>query len=718
MLFALSIVILAASAEPLEEWNRTYADKGEDYLTDLQQTMDGGYIISGRTCLNTTISCEGLLIKTGADGNVVWKRTYGGGSITYVRQTMDGGYITTGSYYPEGNFFLIKTDANGSLLWNRTYNGSTLTRYRNEWGQKYYGTVNSIKSVLQTGDGGYIAAGSIVDLASGHLDAWLLRTDADGGELWSNKYGGVGNEYVTSFQSTQDGGYLLDIWGGQELFKTDADGNELWNRKIKPPEGYPNYIIQTNDGGYVMTGSIGDEYWMDAWFARTDANFTIKFTRQFRLRQPWNSARSVIETSDGGYLVVVDTGFRATRVEDYEIWLVRTDNNGSMLWSRRFSRFSSDDCAVQQTRDGGYVFGCTKFEAGGKQIWITKMESDIDLSSLPWSSSVYSMDELRNTTVIPAKYLGEISEEDIKAVLGAAAREIRTFDGSRYESIRANLSLEGETLRDNIRVKLFIFELDGYRDGKKESWLMHVEHFPEKERNTSVISVLADGTLVPDNYLGIAKSIALKTMESLSLNMTPELAEASWRINNPGIVVLKFKIPESPAHAVVTVDLRNRSVESVEKKYWFQPSFPIFFNITSNPDGAEVYLAKGSLGDLCGGQPYKLSGDFIGKTPLTYKYEYNQTFIPSSGLFSMFSFKSTGYEDAFKCVNINGGENAGELSVSIYPDGSLEPVSEAPLSYNISAWLKPEKKINVPGFGFVFPVVSFLLAYLLVSRKV
>jgi hypothetical protein len=159
----------------------------------------------------------------------------------------------------------------------------------------------------------------------------------------------------------------------------------------------------------------------------------------------------------------------------------------------------------------------------------------------------------------------------------------------------------------------------------------------------------------------------------------------------PGIVVLIFKDPECPAHAVVTVDLRNHSVESVEKKYWFQPSFPIYFNITSNPDGADVYHAKGGLGDLCGGPPYKLGGDLIGKTPLIYKYEYNQAFLPLSGLFSLFSFNLAGYEDAFKCINIYGGESAGELSVSIYQDGSLEPVSEAPLSYwsiftDISSW--------------------------------
>jgi len=613
---------------------------------------------------------------------------------------MDGGYIAIGDFYPTGDFFLLRTDGNGSTIWNRTYKGY-------------------LKSVLQTGDGGYIAAGSIVDPASGHLDARLLRTDADGGEMWDKKYGGVGNEHVTSFQRTPDGGYLLTIWGGQELFKTDADGNELWNRKIKPAAGYPTNVLQTRDGGYVMTGSIGDEYWLDAWLARTDADFNIQFSRQFRERRPWNSVRSAIETSDGGYLMVVDTGFRETTVDNYEIWLIRTDNNGSKLWSTRFGGASSDSCAVQQTQDGGYVFGYTRYSVGVKDIRIIKFESDMNLSSIPWASPVYSPGELRNGTEIPVKYRNDIGEGDIKTVLDAAAREIRTFDGSRYESIRANLSLAGGSLINNIWVKQFLFEFEGYRDGRKESWQIDLER-PEKGTNTSVIRVLGGGTLVPDNYLSIAESIAFRKLENESLNRTPELADASWIINRPGIVVLIFKDPESPANADVKVDLRNRSVESVEKKYWFQPSFPIYFNITSNPEGVDVYLAKGGLGDLCGGPPYKLGGDLIGKTPLTYKYEYNQTFIPFSGLFSLFSYNLTGYEDAFKCINIYGGESASELSVSIHQEGSLEPVSEAPLTYNISAGLRTKEKINkeASGFEFVFPIGAFLLIYLLESRKV
>jgi len=547
------------------------------------------------TYAKVTITALAIILLAGAVGAAPikeWNRTYGGARYEFIsnlQQTVDMGYIGA------GDFCIFKTNGDGSILWNRTHNG--LTRW-----------------VFQTQDGGYIAAGNIVDSDS-HFRVWLLRTDAGGTELWNRTFrapGTTSSDFGNFFQRTPDGGYLLDV--SSVLFKIDANGNELWNRTIKPAY-YPYYVLQT--------------------------------------------------------------------------------------------------------RDGGYIFGTTRFSAEGSDVWLTKFESDMNLSSIPWAAPVYSPGELRNGTEIPEKYRNDISEMDIKAVLVAAAREIKTFDGNRYESIRANLSLAGGSLKDNTQVKQFLFELEGYRDGRMESWQMDIER-PEKGTNTSVIRVLGGGTLVPDNYVSIAESIAFRKLENESLNRTPELADASWIINRPGIVVLIFKDPESPANADVKVDLRNRSVESVEKKYWFQPSFPIYFNITSNPDGADVYLAKGGLGDLCGGQPYKLWGDHIGKTPLTYKYEYNQTFMPFSGLFSLFSFNLTGYEDTFKCINIYGGESASKLSVSIHQEGSLEPVSEAPLTYNISEGLKPKKKINidVPGFEFVFPIGAFLLIYLLGSRKV
>jgi hypothetical protein len=111
-----------------------------------------------------------FLIKTDANGNVQWAKTYGG---TYwdwafsVRQTSDGGYIVAGTTWSFGagdyDIFLIKTDANGNIQWAKTYGGID---------------ENGAFSVQQISDGGYIVAGYTGSFGVG--GAFLVKTDANG----------------------------------------------------------------------------------------------------------------------------------------------------------------------------------------------------------------------------------------------------------------------------------------------------------------------------------------------------------------------------------------------------------------------------------------------------------------------------------------------------------------------------------------------------------
>jgi hypothetical protein len=113
-----------------------------------------------------------FLIKTDANGNVQWAKTYGGGGgdvVFSVQQTSDGGYIVAGGTGSFGagsyDIFLIKTDANGNIIWAKTYGGAS-------WDEAY--------SVQQTSDGGYILAGLTRSFGAGDWDIFLIKTDANG----------------------------------------------------------------------------------------------------------------------------------------------------------------------------------------------------------------------------------------------------------------------------------------------------------------------------------------------------------------------------------------------------------------------------------------------------------------------------------------------------------------------------------------------------------
>lgn len=152
-------------------WARTYGDTGYDAGESVAQTTDGGFIITGFTYSFGGGQRDVYLIKTDSLGDTTWTRTYGdteadGGES--VMQTSEGGYIVAGftshaidSY----DVYLIKTDANGDTSWTRTYGGTGW-----EWGT----------SVTQCLDGGYVLTGNTDSYGAGLNDVYLIKTDSLG----------------------------------------------------------------------------------------------------------------------------------------------------------------------------------------------------------------------------------------------------------------------------------------------------------------------------------------------------------------------------------------------------------------------------------------------------------------------------------------------------------------------------------------------------------
>ncbi len=238
-----------------EDWSRTFGGpKWESGLT-VQQTRDGGYIVGGHTDSFGTGLGDSYLIRTDAAGNEMWSRYYGGVGNEWawsVCQTQDGGFIITGvtdfDGLDPGKVFLTKLGASGDEEWTRYFGGS---------GE------DSARSVLQTEDGGYIVCGWTDSFGAGLKDVYVIRTDPDGREVWSETYGGDASEMGYSLTAMPDGSFVVggtrdrfgDVMADGFAVGIDAQGQELWSVSLGGDEWDEIWSVEaTTDGGLVLAG--------------------------------------------------------------------------------------------------------------------------------------------------------------------------------------------------------------------------------------------------------------------------------------------------------------------------------------------------------------------------------------------------------------------------------------------------------------------------------
>ncbi|MFC2100273.1 T9SS type A sorting domain-containing protein [Bacteroidota bacterium] len=374
----LTVALLMAQA-PDTLWTKTYGGLNYDICNDMQLTSDGGYILAGVTLSYGAGSNDFYLVKTDANGDTLWTRTYGS-SITEtaysVFQTSDGGYVVAGKVLSSGpgssEVFIVKTDSLGDTLWTRTVGGFEL---------------DEANSVIQTdGDDYYIILGSTKSYGPGSASVYFIEISPAADTIWEDYFGGPGNDYGYEVIETNNGYVFIaksasfgagsyDAW----IVRTDWDYNIIWTTTIGGITGDEGYTLQqTANGGFIGGGrtssfgpgnesflifhlnSSGDSLWAKA-YGGTDRD----------------ECHSIQQTADGGYIAAGVT--KSFGAGNYDFYIVRTDANGDSLWTKTLGGTGDDECrAIKQTPDGGYIIaGSTEsFGMGQTDFWLIKLAPD------------------------------------------------------------------------------------------------------------------------------------------------------------------------------------------------------------------------------------------------------------------------------------------------------------------------------------------------------
>ncbi|MFT6501048.1 MAG: hypothetical protein ACJASQ_001158 [Crocinitomicaceae bacterium] len=272
-------------------WEKSFGGSNWDAAQSIQQTDDGGYIVAGESeSIDGDVTgnhgdMDFWIMKLDSIGNLTWEKSLGGSSwdsAESIQQTEDGGFIVTGS--SESNdgdltlnqggkdYWVVKLDTNGLIEWQRTVGGS-------DWDTSH--------SIQQTADGGYIIAGEsrsddgdVGGLVSddtnpygkhgGNRDYWIVKLDSVGLISWQKLYGGTGWDAGQSVQETSDQGYIISGYSDSEDFdvtgnngnwdywilKLTYTGDIVWQKSLGGSyHDFGASVRVTNDGGYIVAGS-------------------------------------------------------------------------------------------------------------------------------------------------------------------------------------------------------------------------------------------------------------------------------------------------------------------------------------------------------------------------------------------------------------------------------------------------------------------------------
>jgi hypothetical protein len=269
-------------------------------------------------------------------------------------------YIT--SYFDNGTIGEIRSVTNiAPWLGTTDYDYYSLDAAPDMKWQKVFGGQASDTGygVVATKDNGFAALGVTKSYGAGQFDAFLVRGDAIGNELWNRTYGSTMGDWSYSLSLTTDGGFLIggasSVSGGFRawMVKANSEGTVEWDKTYGDANEVGFCSIQTSDGGYALVGyqTVANRA-TDMILVKTDASGNQQWTRTYGgSSDDW--AKSVIQTKDGGYAI---TGWTNSFGTETRGQLLRTDSSGVELYNITIGTLGSTICykAIEMS-DGGFV---------------------------------------------------------------------------------------------------------------------------------------------------------------------------------------------------------------------------------------------------------------------------------------------------------------------------------------------------------------------------
>lgn len=375
---ALIFMSIPVIAQPEILWTKTFGGEDNDSGLYLRCIADDNLVVGYNSSYGLGIE-DAWILKIDSLGEPEWTSQYGGAEYDvfysvcrgYSTEAYSARYIAAGGTTSQGAgesdaFFVNRGDS--GTLWQHTYGGP-------EW--------DEARSIQFTFSYGYIATGGTCSYGAGSMDVWLLRLNYGGGLSWDGVYGGPGTDLGISVLNGSDGGYIIagitDSFGagGNDIYvlKTDNDGILLWEKTYGGVlDDRCTSMIMTSDGGYLISGythSFGAGG-SDVWLLRLDSNGELLWERTYGgIDDDWGN--SVQEIQQSGFIIVGGTCSYGAGNSD--LYMIRTDSIGNVYWDFTLGGPGDEQGnSVDITQDDGCIMvGETNSTGAGEDdLWLVR----------------------------------------------------------------------------------------------------------------------------------------------------------------------------------------------------------------------------------------------------------------------------------------------------------------------------------------------------------
>jgi len=496
--------------------------------------------------------------------------------------------------------------AYGSLITREKYWYSAAYYERSsdyEWSQ-VYGTPNydSFEDVVQCDDGGFAVVGINNGVFGQSGEIWLLRTDNSGSHVWNKTYAtGSNQNRGFALVNCQDGSYAIAGNANPDriLIRIADNGTELWRTTYTDTIGDSvKDLVYCEDGGFAILSYNGTSSWppdMDYRLLRTDENGTALWERGYS-KLGWEESYGLTCLDDGGFAIIGLT----QDVEgggDEDIWVVRTNPDGIAVWNQTYggSDYESGS-AILECENGDLVFTGKSMSYGDATLWVVRTTST---GAVLWNRTYGSWGDLGNSicsTIDGGFIIGGFKSENLDALvirISSTGDLLWTYDwgGINLEGCnRIILCDDGDFL--------FVGKTNTYGAGDYNQFMQRISDFPFWDE-LPVDQVIPD----EDQYYHDYNATLTHGLDHWWIENSPQFTVNSLT----GVVTTPSPLPEGYFNLEIGVtDLRGNWMRAILEITVYGDTLPIEVDEPIYISQESDFESYGFPGDGTSEKPYRI----------------------------------------------------------------------------------------------------------------